>query len=95
MSSGCRRDGTVSAASVDKGTSLAELEKLAGTPSIRRDVVSTEKTDLCASDTRNVKAVEYHSYDVFGVFGGPPSFVVVVCLDDRYTVTATYSFHNN
>jgi hypothetical protein len=99
LSLGCRGDGTVAAASVEKGTSLAELETRAGTPSVRRNVVSTEKTDLCADDALNVKAVEYHAYDgvanVFGVFGGPPSFVVVVCLDHRDTVTATHAFHNN
>ena len=86
------------AASVEKGASLAELETRAGTPSVRRHVASTDKTDLCAADPQNVKAVEYHSYgvaNVLGVFGGPPSFVVVVCLNDRDTVTGTHSFHNN
>jgi hypothetical protein len=68
---------------VKTGTSLADLVLAAGEPSLRRNVISSDKTDLCAGDSRNAKAVHYDAFhgpsSVFGLFGGPPSYVVEVC----------------
>ena len=99
MASGCGRDATVAAATVNRGTSLRELEQRAGQPSVRRNVDLSDKTDLCSGDPLNVKAVVYEAYvgpaKALRLLGSPPSFVVEVCLDRADTVTAVHSYHNN
>ena len=96
--SGAAGERAEKAGATKAGTPVAALISQAGPPTVEREIYRAHPGDPCATDKRNVRALEYHvpfdpvSAPVRKLFGRPTfAAMTVVCLDANSNVSSTYS----